>query len=240
MNQKTNFDKNLVGKNIKHLIASKNDKISEIESGAEVSNGYLSRMIKDEGKSSFPIMDVLFYVANKYQVSILTLLTVDLTALTPNEKFLVSFFDRIIEESNSNKIVWTQETLKQLNDYEHLGFHPLFSLKDPYDYNSGLQYKSMFDISVEIAGDCFNVPISDSILYLMRTKNTSTENSGFELYFYSRTKLEPICNADNNSPLYSIIENIYNLAAESSRHLKLSDSVKSTINNYLNPDDIPF
>ena len=72
--------------------------------------------------------------------------------------------------------------------------------------------------------------------------------TNIELYFVSvnyngYVHTEPICRVCKESALYPQINDLRNAAAESSRHVKLSDSVRSTITEYLavqNSEDIPF
>lgn len=66
-----------------------------------------------------------------------------------------------------------------------------------------------------------------------------TNLNGFELYFFNKNvipasfQIEKICKVYPNSNLYSQINALYNDASESSRHLKLSDTVLSTIQEYI-------
>ncbi len=248
VNFMSNFDKTLLGKNIKFLATQKGIKVGDIETEAGVSTGYLSRLANEDNKNNFPIMDLIFLISKKFDVSINTLLSVDFSNLTPNEILLSQFFDKLNKDTENNKIIWELDSKEKLESMKLKGSHPLFfqHQQDPF-----FSYHSFFDQDVEISGDSYKVCIENKWLFFMAVSNVESPNIDFELYFIykytfnSQNEIEKICKICHDSELYKQIIDLRNVAAESSRHVKLSDSVLNTINTYLshedeNVDDIEF
>lgn len=239
----SNFDKTLLGKNIKFLASQKGIKVGDIETEAGVSAGYLSRLANEDNKNNFPIMDLIFLISNKLDVSVNTLLSVDLSNLTPNEILLSQFFDKLSKDTQDNKLVWELESRAKLEECKQQGNHPLFFPINPNDYGTEFYYHSAYDSSAVIAGDCYKVVVGNKWFYLMCVSEANEYINGYELYFISSnyqgyTNIEQICKVYPESDLYNQMVDLRNQAAESSRHVKLSDSVRSSINDYLTQDDI--
>ena len=112
-----NFDKSLLGKNIRFLANKNGIKVGDIENEANVSTGYLSRLANEDNKNSFPIMDLLFLISKKFDVSINTLLSVDFSSLTPNEILLSQFFDKLNKDTENNKIIWELDSKEKLEAF---------------------------------------------------------------------------------------------------------------------------
>lgn len=237
----SNFDKTLLGKNIKFLATQKGIKVGDIEAEAGVSTGYLSRLANEDNKNNFPIMDLIFLISKKFDVSINTLLSVDFSNLTPNEILLSQFFDKLNKDTENNKIIWELDSKVKLESVKQNGGHPLFF---QHQHDPFFSYHSFFDQDVEISGDSYKVCIENKWLFFMAVSNSESANIDFELYFIyrngynSQNEIEKICKICHDSELYKQIIDLRNVAAESSRHVKLSDSVLSTINNYLSQEDV--
>lgn len=238
-----NIDKTLLARNIKYLAEQKGIKIGALEDKIGVSTGYFSRLANEESKSGSSQLDIIFSAANVLKISINMLISTDLTSFTPNEKLLSDFFDVIQKNTTEEDLVWELESKKMFDDDEYMFNHPLFC-RDDYD---NFYYKSRFDKDASLSGDCFKCSINEKTLYLMSVFCKELNSNGFELYFVSRFSIsqglkktlkqsisvEKICKAYPKSNLYNLINALYNDAAESSRHLKLSESVLSTIQGYI-------
>ena len=248
MNFMSNFSKILLGKNIRLIANQKGMKVGDIENEAGVSAGYVSRLANEDNKNNFPIVDLIFFISKKFGVSVNTLMSVDFSSLTPNEILLSQFFDKLSSDTENNSLVWELESQTKLDNCKQNGGHPLFFATEPNDPNSDYFYHSAFDSNVIVCGDCYKVVIGNKWLYMMSVQKESDFDTSIELYFvsvnYNRyTQTEPICRVCQESALYPQINDLRNAAAESSRHVKLSDSVRSTITEYLavqNSEDIPF
>jgi transcriptional regulator with XRE-family HTH domain len=237
----SSFYKTLLGKNIKFLATQKGIKVGDIETEAGVSTGYLSRLSNEDNKNNFPIMDLIFLISNKLDVSVNTLLSVDLSNLTPNEILLSKFFDKLSKDTQDNKLVWELESKTKLDECKQKGKHPLFLSNDPGFTNAEYYYHSAYDSTAVIGGDCYKVIVGNKWLYLMCVNRPDKDSKGYELYFvssnYNGIVIEKICKAYSGSDLYNQIVDLRNQAAESSRHVKLSDSVRDTINFYMSQPD---
>lgn len=234
-----NIDKTLLAKNIKYLAEQKGIKIGVLEDKIGVSTGYFSRLANEESKQGSSQLDIIFAAANVLKISINTLISTDLSSFTPNEKLLSEFFDTLQKDTEKGSLLWDLESKKMFDDYDFVLKHPLF--------NSEGDYHSEFDNDAIINGDGYNCDIKNvkgtNTLYLMNVFCKETNAIGFELYFLipffdetigtSSYYVEKICKAYPKSNLYNQISLLYNDAAESSRHLKLSDSVLSTIQGYI-------
>lgn len=249
------IDRTLLARNIKYLAEQKGIKIGALEDKIKVSTGYFSRLANEDAKPGSSQLDIIFAAADVLKISISTLVSADLSSFTQNEKLLSEFFDKLQKDTAEENLAWELESQKMLDDEDYASRHPLFYI-DEYD---NLYYKSQFDTDAILSADCFNCAINGTTLYLMSVFCKETNSNGFELYFVSNNKImqdsakrpkqktvvEKICKAYPKSNLYSQISSLYNDAAESSRHLKLSDSVLSTIQGYIkqpsqNDGDFPF
>lgn len=94
-----NFNKTLCFSNIRELLRQNPDvKIGQIEKEAGIRLGYMSRLEKD-GNTSEPSMEFVVTAAKLLKVSVDTLISVDLTGLTPTEQYITSFFDKLKEDT---------------------------------------------------------------------------------------------------------------------------------------------
>lgn len=236
----SNFNKILLGKNIKYLTAQRGIKVGDLESQVEVSAGYFSRLSNDDGKNSSTLVDTICKVAEKLGTSVNTLISTDLSALTPNEALLSRFFDKLGKDTSDSTLIWDLESKSILEDLGFQNNHPFFYPKDKN--RSSFYYHSDFDANVKIAGDAYRVNVNGKILYLFKVECEGKTNAGYELYFYAgngyQYVIDPLCRAYPESDLFNQIEDLYNAAAESSRHVKLSNAAMDTIGEYLNP--FPF
>ncbi len=239
----SNFNKSLLGKNIKYLATKKGIKVGEIEAEAGVSVGYLSRLANEDNKNNFPIMDLILLISEKLDISVNTLINIDLSSLTPNEVFLSQFFDKLFKDTSTNSIIWEVETKSKLEDINYIHNHPLFA-RFNYEDHFEMRYRSLFDNDVHVEGDFYKVVLENKLLYLTKVNNSNLFTYGYELYFINNTGyLEKICKIYEDSDLFKQLDDLYKAATESSRHVKLTESVIETINEYLSPtkpEDIPF
>lgn len=235
----SNFNRALFGRNIKYLAEQKNIKIGALEEEVKVSAGYFSRLANEYGKTSSLIMDVICGVADILKVSVNTLISTDLTGLTPNERFLSTFFDKVEKDSSQEIIHWDCQTKERLCNVDFQANHPLF-YKDIYDYNC----VSCSNQNIAISDDCYKTVIMGKGFYLMKIMNSKSNSSGYELYFTSKNEnyliVEQVCTVYEKSRLYAQVDDLYTVAADSSSLVKLSSSVKSMIQDYINTDENGF
>ena len=105
-----------------------------------MSPGYISRASKDE--KTRPGIGFIVKAADILGVSIDTLINVDLTKLTPTEEYLITFLDKLINDTTEDKLVWNCETEDYLNNKleiiepgaEIYCEHPLFEIKESLSF----------------------------------------------------------------------------------------------------------
>ena len=230
------FNKSLFAKNIKYL-ASKNDiKIGDLEKSIGVSAGYFSRLANEEPKTSNTILDIIYNLSVRFDTSIDSLLSMDLSSLTDSERLLNSFFENLIMQTQSGTLIWSGESVEQLNDSINTSRHPLYILRNSTMDEGYYTYNSMFDASIDVSDTGYNVDIGGKQLYLMSVKNLSTNESGYEMYILfcdEDSRVEKVCNAYPSSIMFTILDKLYKSAMESSNHVKLSPAVEKVIINYL-------
>lgn len=165
-----NFNKILCFSNIRELLRQNSDvKIGQIEKEAGIRLGYMSRLEK-EGNTAEPSMEFIVTAAKLLKVSIDTLISVDLTGLTPTEQYITSFFDKLKEDTLKDRFDWNRETAFNLNrmesDMNGFVYHPLFAEETFYE-ETDCEYpqevtrivfnSKTFGPKTYIAGDCFNL-----------------------------------------------------------------------------------
>jgi len=172
------FDSDIFFKNINYLLKEKGIKIGELESYADVSTGYVSRVRKEE--SAKPGIDFVVKVADKFDVSVDDLIGVDMEGLTNTEAYILDFLNKLIADTKAEKMLWEKESPSYFGTLNHDGFgntdHPLISLYKVKHVNDRMIVSSdmltfnsdTFGIQTKIHGDCYNLALKNgATLYLM-------------------------------------------------------------------------
>lgn len=260
------FDKNLMLSNIHYLIKQQGKKIGEVENEAGMSSGYLSRVSKDQFTK--PGIDFIFNVASILKVSIDTLVSIDLAALTPTESYLMNFIEKLCDDTMADKLDWNRESADSLNrlSYDKKGNvkHPLFSVErfedgDEYDtpeYITEVVFVShSFDCNTFIDNDCFNLRLkNDSYIHLMhivkrRYKQGDPNPRAIELWMTGNGDKQYLCSNTDNSPLSKLLVGLYTIVSEYSKHPKVKKELRYVIDAFMkddieddpvNDDELPF
>ena len=103
------FDKERFVKNVQKLAKDKGLKIGYIEKALSLSQGYLSRINKENSRV-MPNIDVIARIAQILGTTIDALLFVDLTASSPTHDYVVSFLKQLVEDSQAFDLVWNVDT----------------------------------------------------------------------------------------------------------------------------------
>ena len=195
------FNKSLCFANIRLLLRQNpNVKIGQIEKAAGNRLGYMSRLEKD-GNTTDPTIEFVAAAAKLLNVSLDTLIGIDLTGLTPTEQYLINFFDKLMKDTLADKLDWNRETAFNLNriepDINGFIYHPLFA-EETFSEETECEYpesvtrivfnSKTFGPRTAIAGDCFNLRLKNgTILYLMDIEKSVHRVN--DLTAFSRTKL---------------------------------------------------
>lgn len=251
-----NFKKSTCFSNIRELLRQNpNVKIGQIEKGAGVQLGYMSRLEK-EGNISEPSVEFIVTAAKLFKVSLDTLISVNLTDLTPTEQYIVNFFDKLKADTLADKLYWNRETADSLNCIESdmNGYidHPLFDLETFYE-ESECEYPEQvtrivfdshsFGPRTCICGDCFNLRMKNGIvLYLMSIEKSvhRTNDSGAyakEVWTYSpQVGCEFLVSSKEETPIAPLVETLYSIVNERMKHPKLNKAVMYAIDSFMKDD----
>ena len=253
------LNRNIMLNNISYLIKERNIKTGDFEAAAGVSAGYFSRLNK-EGSKATPSIEVLYEIAKELHVSIDTLVSVDLTALTASEIYMLDFLEKLLNKTSSFEMIWDKESdvyLRNLPlDENGDTIHPLFENRQlsqigetgyPEPYWQ-VVYNSLFrpEEQMQSIDDGFKISIGKrTTLYLMCVEVPSKDElpfgkTEFELYLVKGYKAEPLCHSDSEreAPFNDILNKLYRSAAESSKHIKIKDTVRSAIDAFMNNTEV--
>lgn len=263
--EKMGFDKRRCMSAIYAIAKEKGVKIGDLEKEAGVSTGYLSKLNKEEN-TSLPSIELLVAAARLLGVTIDMLIYSEYEGLSANERYMLKFLDKLINQTLSGELQWEKETKKQLLnvgcDYmgdEAYAEHSLFEavrVKDTDDYefpeSSHLEacYYSRFysDGETKIAGDGFHAVLSpsDAELYIMKVENEESHMEigydQFEVYLVNRGNVKPLgCSDFVCGEVSRQIRNLYKVIVDADSNLGINDEVKGIIDLYMNEDEeLPF
>lgn len=254
------YNKNSLIDNIYSIAKKKDIKIGDLEEQSGVSKGYLSRV---KSGSSTPTIETLCNISEVLGVSIDYLLKTEQT-LTNNEKFIIDFIDKIIEQTIEDTMLWISDNcniLIQDSDERFDVNHPLINPIQKYTpeidcwyYSS--EYKSHFaDVPYELYNLSFHseLPNPGIELYLMSVsykENHYDSTNQLELYFWDTVHktLKPICStykvnkyvADRIRELYEIILSSYSNISIDTETKKIMKDIIELFEIEKNGDDLPF
>lgn len=261
------FDKKMMFNNIYFMLKKTGKKIGELESEAGVSSGYISRTSKDE--KTKPGVEFVINVAKALDVSLDTLINVDMSGLTATEEYLLSFISKLKEETKQDKLKWNRESKDMLNRIEPYidgsVEHPLFSYETffeegetdyPEEVSRVVMLSHSFDCHTAVAGDCFNLKMKNgAILYIMnlsKSVHRINDISAFvkEIWMYKQgTGNQFLCKNTPNTALSSLVDDLYNTVSENSKHPVIDSDLRYIIDSFMKGDnedddieldDLPF
>ena len=259
------FNKKLMLDNISFALKEFGKKIGELETEAGVSPGYISRTSKDSNAK--PGIDFIIRAAEALNISVDTLLNVDLSELTATEKYLISFLEKLVRDTTEDKLDWNQETADRLNRLEPRGngyvSHPLFTYEtflesdeiatSAREVSRVVFVSQSFGCHTYINGDCFNLRLKDkAVLYLMDISKSvfsidDTEAYAKEIWMYKPSVgVQFLCSNKVGSPLAPAVNNLYSIVKEFARHPKLGWDIRHVIDAYMrddmndDSDELPF
>ena len=244
-------------------------KIGQIEKEAGIRLGYMSRLEK-EGNTAEPSMEFIVTAAKLLKVSVDTLVTVDLTGLTPHEHYIVKFFDKLKADTLADKLDWKREKAQVLNnlDPDINGFtgHPLFSPEtfteetkegEAEEVSRVVFQSKSFGYYTHIKDDCFNLRLKNgTVLYLMNISRSvyrvSDPNAtAIEAWMYvPHTDCSILVSSRDKTQVAPLVLNLYRTVKEQMEHPKISKGALYAIDSFMKDDladdkfddgdDIPF
>lgn len=259
------FNKYVCFSNIRELLKTCDVKIGQIEKEAGCQAGYMSRLEKKTNATE-PSLEFLLTASQMLRVSLDVLTTVDLTALNPTEKYLVTFIQKLNQDTIDDKLEWNRESADSLNrmesDENGYVWHPLFDYETFYeegecdypDQVTRIVFTSRaFDCNTYIAGDCFNLKMKNkSTLYLMdisksvyRTGDSDVDAKEVWIYTPGVGTQFLVSNHDI-SQIANLVEILFDTVKKCMKHPKVKKEIKSIIDAFMRDDlgeddlDLPF
>lgn len=265
-NQNKNFNKTLCFSNIRELIKENPDvKIGQIEKEAGIRLGYMSRLEKGDNTSE-PSVEFIVTAAKLLNVSVDTLISIDLASLTPTEKYLVSFIEKLKSDTLLDKLNWSIETKFELDrwevDYNGNSIHPLFSLETyyrqtdceyPEEATENVYVSKTFGPNTSINGDCFSLRLKNgSTFYLMdivKDVHRVNDKSAFvkeAVMYVPRGKTQVLATTQDEYPIGSLLEELHSTLKERMKHPQVNNDVMYAIDAFMKDDlkddeeELPF
>lgn len=238
------FNASIVYSNIKFLAKVSGVRLGDIESEAEASPGYLSRLgNREDDKATSAIVDILITASQKLHVSIDALLLRDFTTATESENKFVQLINKLTLETHEGKRVWIKQSEEVLDGRVPTeGVHPL-AVQSKYDEDGPQNesyFLSRFDDSAKLDGSCYKTNlVSSAVFYIVRTAVPSEvgrwcSDTAYELYLYHNSHVVPLCNCrKKDSILFTLAEKLYEDAAAAAKIGGLSYAGNSLITEYL-------
>ena len=262
------FDKTILFDNINYLIKKKDIKIGELEEYAGVSPGYISRASKEGG--SKPGIDFIMKAARKLDVTLDTLLYVNLNTLSANENYLIKFLQKLVSDTVHDRLNWKREKAEQLNrmetDMNGNVDHPLFSFETfsevgeseyPEEVSRVVFTSQTFDVHTAIYKDCFFLRLkNNTYLYIMNlcksVRRIDDPNAYVtEVWMHAPNSIpQYICRNRDSATYGALVDSLYYAIEESAKHPKIEGGIQEAIDAYMkddfgdpfvtDDDDLPF
>lgn len=253
------FNKEILFDNISFLIKKLGKKIGEVETEVGVSPGYISRTSKDGGAK--PGIDFIVKICGILNVSIDTLISTDLSSLTPTEQYLISFFEKLKSDTLNDDINWNVETAENLSITTDVCGNsldnPLLEYREFYDDVDRLYgscqvvfHSATCGDDAIINGDCYNLRLKNGVmLYIMNASKRAEQSvCAKEIWMFApSSSVQFLCSTISNFALSDLIEDLYSTIQESMKHPKINNTLKNAIDAYMNNDitddfidDLPF
>lgn len=248
------FNKQLLFENIAFLVKERGLKIGELETAAGVSPGYISRASKEGGPT--PGIEFIVGIANELKVSIDTLISAHMAEMTPTERYIISFLEKLERDTNDDKLDWGRESAGSLNrmeaDINGCVSHPLFSFETfmeesdceyPNQLNEVRFISHTFDVHTYITGACFNLRLKNgALLYLMDISKSVHRVNDSDAYakevwiYQAGNGTQYLCSNRDVDPIGQMVDSLYTAVAENSKHPKIKPGLQYVINAYMEDD----
>lgn len=242
------FNKKLLFENIYYLLKTKNLKIGELESAAGVSPGYISRISKEDSTTR-PSIEFVLGVSRVLKTSVDALLSVNYAGLSPTEKYIYDFLEKLMNDTLAGELCWEKESLGALADVEGCSngstSHPLFVYQDAVKYNS---YFAATE-GTKPAGEFYHSTLPDgTMVYVTSVRYHNLQRTDYEVYFvqprnYGQSEnVEPVCssNPKQESPFDQALERLYGVITDACRNVKVSNTARSIIDRFMNGNYMPW
>ena len=248
------FDRDLFVSNIAFLLENKKIRIGDFESSTGVYTGYFSRIAKESGIK--PGLEFVFNASEFLGVSLDLLLKCNLRNITNTELYFLEFIEKLIADTNDEKLYWKIESASYLNelttDLNGNVEHPLFEEKEigtiivggyPSAQSDVRFCSDSFGLETIIAGDCFTLQLpKKGNLYLMNVadRNSDKNSSVRELWICSSDWSKTFVGSTKaNSYAKEQIAQLFDILTEYVRHPHLQDNIRTILDMFMRDEDEP-
>lgn len=253
------LDNKTIVNNIIFLAERKKIKIGVLEKAANCSVGYLSRVSSGD-IVAVPPVEKLEAIANMLEISIDTLINIDIQGATPNELFVCEFIYRVKSQTRKSNIEWAEEEIERItlnndNKAESNFDNELFAYKSNDLFKDDI-FNSSFMYDAELSGYMFKTikPITPQIVICKMSykrfidkikessKNFEDNNRDvkrylnvIELYLKEpHSELKEICSSILvNRNISKELNELYDLINEIVNKLRLNEETKNGMMNFL-------
>ena len=264
--QHKNFNKSVCFSNIRELLKDNPDvKIGQIERDAGIRLGYMSRLEKEDNTAE-PSVEFIVTAAKLLNVSVDTLISFDIAGLTPTEKYLVNFVEKLKTDTMADKLNWNVISKNEMDRYETdingNSLHPLLTMETiyvpsgcdyPEQYDTNMYVSKTFDLETDIYGDCYDLRMKNgSKLYLMNVAKTKKRTSDVQesvieaVMYVPGGKRQVLATTKDEYPIGELLKNLYKVVKEHMKHPQVNKDAMYAINAFMNddlsddPDELPF
>ena len=232
--------------NISYLAKESGIKLMELAEEAGVAVSFFSRARKGDSRAD---AKVLSKMALKLGVSLDTLMNCDLTAMTPNERLVLNFLDKVIIDANTSKLEWVKETRKEMEQLNEEGepVSPLFKAVEK-DGQFQLEYKSLFKkdklqimhvwqngYHTALSKDAWLYVISVGIREVKEEGGLPNFYTGLEIYILDMFGYNPVCCSFNgtNGEIVQRVKDLYNIARLKCDRIVLNSDTVEIMSAYI-------
>lgn len=255
-NENRNFNKSLCFSNIRELLKENPEvKIGQIEKEAGIRLGYMARLEKGDNPAE-PSIEFIVTAAKLLNVTVDTLLYKDLANLSPTERYLVNFIEKLKIDTNDNKLNWKVETPFELTrnfiDINGNSLHPLFSLQTfyrkteieyPEEVTENVYVSKTFGPNTWINGDCFNLRLKNgATIYLMdivKDVHRVNDKSAYvkeAIMYVPNGKTQVLATTRDEYPIGTLLEELHSIVKEYMKHPPVNNDVMYAIDAFMNND----
>ncbi len=251
------FDRTRLMRNISFLIKEKGIQVGKLENAVGISAGYLSKITKAENES-MPGIDLIYKLAQQFEVSVEALVSGDFNKSNDNLLFIVNFIHSLEEDTNRHEFEWgafaSYDELREKYGCDELELFTQTVEVDMERSEAAFKYVSMFNASVNLTvtkNNYYALAPSLGMVLLFKLENHDADDrrAEYELYVIEDNgpgdePLIPICSSlENNGEAAPYIIDLYNCIEKHEKDIKVSEEARRLINRYLsirNLEELPF
>ena len=239
------FKKEIFSSNVNYLSLENGIKISDLEKQVGISAGYLTKLSKDNGVK--PSIDLVMKIAERFKISIDTLVSVEMAKLSSTENYLIGFLEKLKRDTEAERLQWGKETaadLNHLNEFNCPVPHPFLTFtEDGITIANGAPCRkysfvsNTFGTLTAFNGASYYLRINNvTLLFLANVGNKKAkvnvpEYSAKEVWIKTKTMK---CLCTNKQQYFDVfIDNLFSAVAEHFKHLQLEQDYLSSIDLFM-------